>query len=79
MKRIEDLDLNGLRRAFDSRAEILKLFPQEHPVWQESPDLSNVALAMEETVTAIEEEPLPQTILEIAKQLDSGDEIVKAA
>ena len=34
---------------------------------------------MEETVTAIEEEPLPQTILEIAKQLDSGDEIVKAA
>lgn len=47
MKRIEDLDLEGLRKASDSKAAILKFFPREHPVWQESPDLSDVAIVME--------------------------------
>jgi len=79
VKRIEDLDLEGLRKASDSKAAILKFFPREHPVWQESPDLSDVAIVMEETVTAIEEEPLPPTIPDIAKQCDSVDEIVEAA
>ena len=79
MKRIEDLDLDRLRKASDSKAAILNFFPQENPVWQESPDLSDVAIAMEDTVTAIEEESLPPTMVEIAKQCDSVDEIVEAA
>ena len=67
MQRIENLDLEGLRRDSDSNALILKFFPQEHPVWQESPLLSDVVTSMEETLTTIEEEPLPPTILEMAK------------
>ena len=76
---MDDLDLEGLRRASDDKAGILKYFPQDPPVWQESPDLSDVAIAMEETVTTEEEKPLPPTMLEIANQCDSADELVEAA
>lgn len=73
------MDLEGLRRASDDKAAILKFFPQELPVWQGSPDLSDVAIAVEETVTTEEEKPLPPTMLEIANQCESADEIVEAA
>lgn len=68
-----------MRRASDDKAAILKFFLQDPLVWQESPDLSDVAIAMEETVTTEEEKPLPPTMLEIANQCDSADESVEAA
>ena len=74
---MEDPDREGLRSGSDSNSAILKFFPREHPVWQESPLVSDVVTSMEETLTTIEEEPLPPIILEIAKQCDSVDERVE--
>ncbi len=73
------MDLEGLRRASEDKAAILEFFPPELPVWQESPDLSDAAIAVEETVTTQEEKPLPPTMLQIAYQCQSEDEIVEAA
>ena len=60
---MEDPDREGLRSGSDSNSAILKFFPREHPVWQESPLVSDVVTSMEETLTTIEEEPLPPIIL----------------
>ena len=55
------MDLEGLQRVSDGKAAILKFFDQEYTVYNEAPDLSDVAIVHQETVVAKEEQPLPPT------------------
>ena len=73
------MDLEGLQRVSDGKAAILKFFDQEYTVYNEAPDLSDVAIVHQETVVAKEEQPLPPTLLEIASQSDSAEKLMEAA
>ena len=75
----EDMDLEGLQRVSDGKAAILTFFDQEYTVYNEAPDLSDVAIVHQETVVAKEEQPLPPTLLEIASQSDSAEKLMEAA
>ena len=79
VKSIEELDLEGLRRATDGKAAILNFFPQENHASQDYPDMSDMAVVSEETVVTTEKEPLPPTLPEIASQFTSADQILEAA
>ena len=78
-KQIGDLDWIGLNRASDGSAAIPKFFTQSCAIYQEAPDLNDAAVVQEETVVATEEKPMPLTLLDIASNCNSSEELMEAA